>query len=186
MWIYGSGITNLKVMPSDWLVTSQIEAKYPGLATVIVRISSSLYQGANNSAYLLIHLMELSTLSIYLQSKEMSCFDEVRLSLDCPRGQPCSADWLKIHIFILMDPVQSYNYSSVGEWMCLTVCPLYALGHDSSVGEWMCLTVCPLYALGHDSSVGEWMYLSVLPVAWAMIAQSKNECVSLGDYMDIA
>jgi len=45
--------------------------------------------------------------------------------------------------------------SWVGEWMNLTVCPLYGPGHDSSVGEWIYLTVCSLHCLGHDSSVGE-------------------------------
>jgi len=51
--------------------------------------------------------------------------------------------------------------SSVGEWMYLTICPLYDLGHDSSVGEWKWLAVCSLYDLGHDSSVGEWKWLAV-------------------------
>jgi len=53
-------------------------------------------------------------------------------------------------------------------------------GHDSSVGEWMYLTVSPLYG---RVMIAQWknecISLSVLPVARVMIAQWENECISL-------
>jgi len=42
IWISGSEIPNLKVKQTDWLVTSQIEVKYPGTATIISRVVLSL------------------------------------------------------------------------------------------------------------------------------------------------
>ena len=43
----------------------------------------------------------------------------------------------------------------MNESHCLSSPSVHGPGNDGSVGEWMYLTVCPLYSLGHDNSVGE-------------------------------
>lgn len=86
-------------------VTSQTEAKYPGTATIISQGVFSLYLRANNSILVLIHLTDLSTLSIKFAASliELFHFVGVRTSRECLRGPPCNADR------VIANPLYSYQ-----------------------------------------------------------------------------
>ena len=70
-----------------------------------------------------------------------------------------TVDKMGHHVVIMVD---WSVMMSVGEWMHLTVCPLYGPGHDSSVGEWMYLIVCPLRGPGSIPSLGR-VFQGIIP-----------------------
>ena len=70
--------------------------------------------------------LELSTLPIKLSANllELFRFDDVRTSWDCLQGQPSTADWLPIHIFISMVVTQwdcPWGQSFTADWLPILI-----------------------------------------------------------------